>query len=622
MTVEDYFKEMKMAMVRVDVHEDLKAIMAQFLRGLRAEIVNVVELQHYFDMGELLDKTIEVERKLKRRGTTRQNSNFQYENWRNSTIKGEISPSIAQNSAKPSGVSSGALRPNTSSSKVMLMLSNEEVLTDDENKYKEMPPLVDDGGEETEEEQPTLDRVGLVARRALATQVSVDDLQRENIFYIRCHVKDKVCNLVVDPGSCTNVASAHMVEKLSLATTNHPNPYKLQWLNNSGEIREYQDVFPEDVPSGLPPLRGIEHQIDLIPEATLLNRPPYKSNSKETKEMERQIRMKEGDEWKTAFKIKYDLYEWLVMPFGLTNAPSTFMRIMNHVLHAFLGVGAMLLQERKPVAYFSEKLNGTLLNYSIYNKELYALVRALQTWQHYLRPKEFVLQTDHESFKHLKSQNKLSKRHTQWVVFIDSFPFVIKYKAEKSNVVADALSRRYTLITTLDAKLLGFELTKDAYTNDPDFGAIFTDLPRLDRENYYIFQDYLFSRTSCAYHLVLCENYLLVREAHGEYGVHATFNMTDLSPYLADDEFDLRTNRLQEEGNDARGTVDQDTSSVVQAELGGPMPRASAKKFKESIQALVRTIHDGVDHANVIHELEKEEIIRYTLIQVFELSEV
>jgi hypothetical protein len=125
-----------------------------------------------------------------------------------------------------------------------------------------------------------------------------------------------------------------------------------------------------------------------------------------------------------------------------------------------IGIGAVLMQDRRPIAFFSEKLSWAALNYSTYDKEFFALVRALEMWQHNLWPKEFVIHTDHESLKHLKSQGKLNKRHARWIEYIE-------------NIVADALSRRYVLRTSLSAKMLGFEYVKDVYANDADFSDVY-----------------------------------------------------------------------------------------------------------------------------------------------------
>jgi hypothetical protein len=54
-------------------------------------------------------------------------------------------------------------------------------------------------------------------------------------------------------------------------------------------LQEFKDIFPAGIPSGLPPLRGIEHQIDLIPGASLPNRATYRTNPEETKEIQRQV---------------------------------------------------------------------------------------------------------------------------------------------------------------------------------------------------------------------------------------------------------------------------------------------------------------------------------------------
>ena len=131
------------------------------------------------------------------------------------------------------------------------------------------------------------------------------------------------------------------------------------------------------------------------------------------------------------------------------------------------------MQKGRPIAFVSEKLSGATLNYSTYDKEFYAIIRALETWEHYLLPKEFVIHTDHQSLKHLKGQGKLNKRQGKWTEFLETFPYVIKYKLGKENVVVDALSRRYALISMLSSKLLGFEHLKDMYVNDHDFADVY-----------------------------------------------------------------------------------------------------------------------------------------------------
>ncbi|XP_068504560.1 uncharacterized protein [Phaseolus vulgaris] len=71
---------------------------------------------------------------------------------------------------------------------------------------------------------------------------ALDQTQRENIFHTRCSIQGKICSLIVDGGSCTNVASSRLVTKLNLETKPHPRPYKLQWLSEDGEMTVSKQV--------------------------------------------------------------------------------------------------------------------------------------------------------------------------------------------------------------------------------------------------------------------------------------------------------------------------------------------------------------------------------------------
>jgi len=85
----------------------------------------------------------------------------------------------------------------------------------------------------------------LVIRRALNMQIEEDDIdqQRENIFHTRCHIQNKVCTMIIDGGSCANVASDTLVKKLNLRCLKKPRPYRLQWLNECGEENVTKQVL-------------------------------------------------------------------------------------------------------------------------------------------------------------------------------------------------------------------------------------------------------------------------------------------------------------------------------------------------------------------------------------------
>jgi len=197
-----------------------------------------------------------------------------------------------------------------------------------------------------------------------------------------------------------------------------------------------------------------------------------------------------------------------------------------------VGIGGLLMQGGKPVAYFSEKLNGPTLNYSTYDKEFYALVRSLETWQHYLWPKEFIIHSDHESLKYLRMQNKLNRRHAKWVEFIESFPYIIKHKKGKDNIIADALSCRYTMLSQLDCRIFGLESIKGQYELDAAFKDVILNCKEGRAWNKYVLNDGYLFRANRLCIPVGSVRLLLLQEAHGG-GLMGHFGATKTLDVLA-----------------------------------------------------------------------------------------
>ncbi|GJW50318.1 putative reverse transcriptase domain-containing protein [Tanacetum coccineum] len=175
-----------------------------------------------------------------------------------------------------------------------------------------------------------------------------------------------------------------------------------------------------------------------------------------------QIRLRPSDEWKTAFKMREGLYEWYVVSGEGIHVDESKVSVVREWLtpttisKVQTSYGCLkgcnwgvLSQGGRHVAYFSEKLTKPKSSYSTYDPEFYAVVQAVKHWCHYLFHKDFVLFTDHDSLRHIRTQDKVSHKHGCWLTFIEKFTFVVKHKSGVSYRAADAFSRRSNLLVSM-----------------------------------------------------------------------------------------------------------------------------------------------------------------------------
>jgi len=573
MSVEDYYKEMEIAMIRANIEEDREATMARFIGGLNKEIADVVDLQHYVEMEELLHKAIKVEKQIKsRRSKSGLTSSSSWKsNWKDnkaaSKTKEEAKPKDSvvipkgktetKTSSKTRDVKCfrcqgfGHIASQCPNKRVMIVLENGEIESASSSE-DEMPPLEDCSDVEVEE--PVHGDL-LVTRRALSIQPKDDgdEEQREHIFHTRCHVEDKVCTMIIDSGSCTNVASTLLVDKLNLHTMKHPKPYKLQWLNECGEVRVTKQVL-------------VSFSIGKYEDEVLCDVAPMHAGH-----------ILLGRPWQFDRKVTHDGYK------------NHYSFVMNN--------RAVVLTPLKPLQAYEDQIR---------------IARECKMREEQKCEKEKKKKKENEG-ENKKGKERTSKEKSKKREKIES----VEKKERKS--VSNCAKESDVKAAFFTKQPMFVSLYKDAYFSTNDLNHSLSSIVQslLQDCEDVVFEpgdwDWLHMRkkrfptqrqsklqprgdrpfqvleriNDNAYKIDLPSNYG---------NVSVTFNVADLSLF---DVGDSRTNPFEEGGNNG----DRGAGQMVQANIpkysqdplqgiGGPMTRAKTKRMKEALQGLIMEMYD------------------------------
>nr|GFB04846.1 putative reverse transcriptase domain-containing protein [Tanacetum cinerariifolium] len=155
-----------------------------------------------------------------------------------------------------------------------------------------------------------------------------------------------------------------------------------------------------------------------------------------TKLTQKKVKFDWGDKQEVAFQIikqKLCSASILVLPEGSED----FVVYCNASIK---GLGVVLMQREKVIAYGSRQLKVHVKNYITHDLELGAVVFALKIWRYYLYETKCTVFTEHKSLQHILDQKELNLRQHRWLELLSDYDCEIRYHPGKANVVADALS--------------------------------------------------------------------------------------------------------------------------------------------------------------------------------------
>ncbi|GAU50456.1 hypothetical protein TSUD_373220 [Trifolium subterraneum] len=156
-----------------------------------------------------------------------------------------------------------------------------------------------------------------------------------------------------------------------------------------------------------------------------------------------ELTKKDGFKWGKEVQVAFDTLKQKLTTAPLLALPDFSKNFVIECDASGTGIGAILMQDKRPVAYFSKALGVRNLSKSAYEKELMAVVLAIQHWRPYLLGRKFIVSTDQKSLKQLMQQKIITAEQQNWAAKLMGYDFDIIYKQGKLNKGADALSRVY-----------------------------------------------------------------------------------------------------------------------------------------------------------------------------------